>query len=402
MARERPLIIAGTICKCLKLLGKLESNDSRTRTEHPPGGTRLPDADHATRAAPERHVSRPPGGGQRGHADRDLSDRQHRGADRSSRCRCCPASPRWCACRSRTACSGRHKQGDDRPASFEYNGVQLRAGQRPRLRRPVRGRYARVRRGDDAGAAATTARSARAWAPTSRARPRTSSRATARDCLPYVFELAGKYGIRVIAMEVTHESHVDEIRDALAATGNPTGVMLQIGTRNTQNFELLKLVGKQQRVAGAVQARLRHHARRVAERRRVPGQRRQPQGRLLPARHEDQHRRSAPQLRRLRARAGRQAADAHAGRASTRRTRSARAPARPTACSTSSTSPRRASSPAPTWCSSISIPIRRKALVDGPQALLLAELRPFLDDVAIARESYEKRTKLAREHGVAA
>jgi 3-deoxy-7-phosphoheptulonate synthase len=33
---------------------------------------------------------------------------------------------------------------------------------------------------------------------------------------------------------------------AIEATGNPTGVMLQIGTRNTQNFELLKLVGKQQ------------------------------------------------------------------------------------------------------------------------------------------------------------
>ncbi len=28
-------------------------------------------------------------------------------------------------------------------------------------------------------------------------------------------------------------------------TGNPTGVMLQIGTRNTQNFELLKAVGRQ-------------------------------------------------------------------------------------------------------------------------------------------------------------
>src|SRR5437763_16257375 len=47
-------------------------------------------------------------------------------------------------------------------------------------------------------------------------------------------------------MEVTHGSHVDEIRDALAKTGNPTGVMFQIGTRNTQNFELLKLVGRQQ------------------------------------------------------------------------------------------------------------------------------------------------------------
>jgi 3-deoxy-7-phosphoheptulonate synthase len=66
-----------------------------------------------------------------------------------------------------------------------------------------------------------------------------------KACLPYVFDLAGKYGIKVIAMEVTHEVHVDEIHDALQQTGNPTGVMLQIGTRNTQNFELLKFVGRQ-------------------------------------------------------------------------------------------------------------------------------------------------------------
>lgn len=65
------------------------------------------------------------------------------------------------------------------------------------------------------------------------------------ECLPWVFDLAGKYGIKVIAMEVTHESHVEEINRALEQTGNPTGVMLQIGTRNTQNFELLKSVGRQ-------------------------------------------------------------------------------------------------------------------------------------------------------------
>ncbi len=65
-------------------------------------------------------------------------------------------------------------------------------------------------------------------------------------CLPYVFELAGKYGIRVIAIEVTHESHICEINDALELTGNPTGVMLQVGTRNTQNFELLKAAGRQE------------------------------------------------------------------------------------------------------------------------------------------------------------
>ena len=64
-------------------------------------------------------------------------------------------------------------------------------------------------------------------------------------CLPWVFELAGKHGIKVIAMEITHDSHLGEIREALEKTGKPTGVMLQIGTRNTQNFELLKAVGRQ-------------------------------------------------------------------------------------------------------------------------------------------------------------
>ena len=66
-----------------------------------------------------------------------------------------------------------------------------------------------------------------------------------KTCLPYVFELAGKYDIKVIAMEITHEDHIDEISAALEETGHPTGVMLQIGTRNTQNFELLKTVGRQ-------------------------------------------------------------------------------------------------------------------------------------------------------------
>jgi 3-deoxy-7-phosphoheptulonate synthase len=46
-------------------------------------------------------------------------------------------------------------------------------------------------------------------------------------------------------MEVTRESHIEEIQKALAASGFATGVMLQIGTRNAQNFELLKAVGQQ-------------------------------------------------------------------------------------------------------------------------------------------------------------
>ncbi len=80
-------------------------------------------------------------------------------------------------------------------------------------------------------------------------KPRTSPydfQGFGRACLPYVFELAGKYDIKVISMEVTHESHVEEIREALEEAGQPTGVMLQTGTRNAQNFELLKIVGQQQ------------------------------------------------------------------------------------------------------------------------------------------------------------
>lgn len=64
-------------------------------------------------------------------------------------------------------------------------------------------------------------------------------------CLPWVFELAGRHGIRVLAMEVTREGHVEEIQRALEESGHATGVMLQIGTRNAQNFELLKAVGQQ-------------------------------------------------------------------------------------------------------------------------------------------------------------
>jgi len=79
-------------------------------------------------------------------------------------------------------------------------------------------------------------------------KPRTSPydfQGRGAECLPFVFELAGKHGIRLIAMEITHESHLDEIQEALVASGQPTGVMIQIGTRNAQNFELLKAVGQQ-------------------------------------------------------------------------------------------------------------------------------------------------------------
>lgn len=79
-------------------------------------------------------------------------------------------------------------------------------------------------------------------------KPRTSPydfQGHGKACLPWVFEMAGKYGIRVVSMEVLKEVQIEEIHDALEKAGHPTGVMLQIGTRNAQNFELLKAVGSQ-------------------------------------------------------------------------------------------------------------------------------------------------------------
>ncbi len=138
---------------------------------------------------------------------------------------------------------GRHKL-DDRPSHFDYNGV----------------RFSQDNLNVFAGLCAVDTpdhveQMMRALQENGQVctrmgayKPRTSPYAfqgLAASCLPWVFELGGKYGMRVIAMEVTHESHVDEIREALRRTGSPTGVMLQIGTRNTQNFELLKAVGRQ-------------------------------------------------------------------------------------------------------------------------------------------------------------
>lgn len=138
---------------------------------------------------------------------------------------------------------GRHKD-DDRPAGFDYNGVHfgqdnlnvfagLCAVDTPEhveiMMKALRQR----------GQVCT-----RMGAYKPRTNPY-SFQGHGKHCLPWVFELAGKHGIKVIAMEITHDSHLDEIREALEKTGRPTGVMLQIGTRNTQNFELLKSVGRQ-------------------------------------------------------------------------------------------------------------------------------------------------------------
>ena len=138
---------------------------------------------------------------------------------------------------------GRHKQ-DNRPTSFEYNGLHF--GQDSLhvfaglcavdVPEHVEAMMKALR---DNGQVCTRMGAYK---------PRTNPYAFqghGKNCLPYVFDLAGKYGIKCIAMEITHEVHIDQIREALRLTGSPTGIMLQIGTRNTQNFELLKLVGRQ-------------------------------------------------------------------------------------------------------------------------------------------------------------
>jgi 3-deoxy-7-phosphoheptulonate synthase len=139
---------------------------------------------------------------------------------------------------------GRHKD-DDRTAGFEYNGVQF--GQD--TFHVFAGLCAVDTREHVEAVMSALRANGQICTRMGAYKPRTSpysSQGHGSKCLPYVFELAGTYGIKVIAMEITHESHVDEIHDALEQTGRSTGVMLQIGTRNIQNFELLKIVGRQQ------------------------------------------------------------------------------------------------------------------------------------------------------------
>jgi 3-deoxy-7-phosphoheptulonate synthase len=228
-------------------------------------------------------------------------------------------------------------------------------------------------------------------------KPRTSPYAFqghGKSCLPYVFELAGKYGIRVIAMEVTHESHVDEIRAALRDTGNPTGVMLQIGTRNTQNFELLKIVGRQNEFPVLIKRGFGitlDESLNAAEYLASEGNHKVVFGlRGMKSNLGDPHRNfvdfaQVPVVRRL--------------------TRM------PVCVDPSHSVGSRASGPdgildvmhvtaqgVLAGANMVLVdfhPHPAKALVDGPQALRLDELPHFLADVAIAREAYLQRARLA-------
>jgi 3-deoxy-7-phosphoheptulonate synthase len=216
-------------------------------------------------------------------------------------------------------------------------------------------------------------------------------------CLPYVFELAGKYGIKVIAMEITHESHLQEIRQALQLTGHPTGVMLQIGTRNIQNFELLKIVGRQQQFPVLIKRGFGitlNESLNAAEYLASEGNRKIVFGlRGVKTNLGDPHRNlvdfaHVPVVKRL--------------------TRM------PVCIDPSHSVGSRDAAPdglldimhvtAQAVIAGANMvlvdfhPEPEKALVDGPQALRLEELPYFLEDVRIAREAYERRTALARQY----
>ncbi|MGH8750633.1 MAG: hypothetical protein ACREUV_02880 [Burkholderiales bacterium] len=231
-------------------------------------------------------------------------------------------------------------------------------------------------------------------------KPRTSPysfQGHGKTCLPYVFELAGKYGIKVIAMEITHDTQVEEIRDALRRTGNPTGVMLQIGTRNTQNFELLKSVGRQQdfpvllkRGFGITLDESLNAAEYLAS---------------------EGNRKVVFGLRGMKTNLGephRNFVDFSHVPAVKRQTRM------PVCIDPSHSVGTRHSAPdglldlmhvtaqgVIAGANMILVdfhPVPGKALVDGPQALLLKELPQFIEDVQIAREAYLKRVKLAERY----
>ena len=136
------------------------------------------------------------------------------------------------------------RPGNEEPIRFEYRGVAFD----PEGFHVIAGRNAVDTRESVDRTFAALAASGQVCARMGAYKPRTSPysfQGYGRQCLPWVFEAAGRHGIRVVAMEVTRDEHIDEIRAALAVAGDPTGVMLQIGTRNTQNFELLKAVGSQ-------------------------------------------------------------------------------------------------------------------------------------------------------------
>lgn len=289
---------------------------------------------------------------------------------------------------------GRHKD-DDRPSHFEYNGV--------RFGQDTLNVFAGLCAVDTPEHVEMMMKELRnnnqICTRMGAYKPRTSPYAFqghGKNCLPYVFELAGKYGIKVIAMEVTHESHVEEIRAALKQTGNSTGVMLQIGTRNTQNFELLKIVGRQQEFPVLIKRGFGitlDESINAAEYLASEGNRKVVFGlRGMKTNMGDPHRNMVdfahvPVVKRL--------------------TRMPVCIDPSHSVGTRSVSPEGILDVMHVTAQGVLAganmilvdfhPNPAKALVDGPQALLMKELPYFLEDVRIAREAYEKRVASARQ-----
>lgn len=213
------------------------------------------------------------------------------------------------------------------------------------------------------------------------------------DCLPYVFELAGKYDIRVVAMEITHEGHIEEIDRCLEEAGNPTGVLLQVGTRNTQNFELLKAIGRQNKYPALLKRGFGitlNESLNAAEYLATEGN-----TRVIFCLRGMKSEFGAPH---------RNMVDFAQVPVVKRLTRM------PVCIDPSHSVGSREKGPdglldlAQVTAQGIVAganmvladfhPDPPTALVDGPQALLLDELEPFLEDIAIARQAYEKRREL--------
>ena len=181
------------------------------------------------------------------------------------------------------------------------------------------------------------------------------------------------------------------------ATGNATGVMLQIGTRNTQNFELLKIVGRQQEFPVLIKRGFGitlDESLNAAEYLASEGNRKVVFGlRGMKTNMGDPHRNfvdfaHVPVVKRL--------------------TRM------PVCIDPSHSVGMRAASPEGildimhataqgviAGANMVLVdfhPVPGKALVDGPQALLMRELPVFLEDIRIARSAYEQRAALAERY----
>jgi len=233
-------------------------------------------------------------------------------------------------------------------------------------------------------------------------KPRTSPYAFqghGKSCLPWVFELAGKYDIKVIAMEITSVEQMEEIQETLEKTGHPTGVMLQIGTRNTQNFELLKSVGRQTELPVLLKRGFGitlEESLNAAEYMASEGN-----SKVIFA------------LRGMKTNMG----DPHRNFVDFAHVPVVKRLTRMPVCidpshsvGTRATSPDKILDVFHVTAQGIIAganmvlvdfhPAPEKALVDGPQALKMHELPYFLEDVAIARQAYERRVALANRFNV--